>query len=329
MSDDLAVEPDDATESTSAVFDAGGFAAPERANDDGALAALPPMPVLPAEPPAELRYRRAFDLKRNLTALGDSWHIIWGLIVRQFRAQYSQQVIGVAWEVLGPLAQMIMFTVILNNVSTASSFKTGGVPKALYLYVGLVAWSFYSSSVMTGGSSLAGNPLLNKVYAPREVFPIAQVATSGIDALISCVLFPILCVVFDHMPSVVTFYYLIPLAFLLVLFSTAITLFVSALTVYARDLRSGLPLVMQLGMLMPGIIYPVSRVHQLHSAMAHTIYTAIFPISAIAEGMRNAVFFHSGPDWSYVGVAAISICLYLAGGFLVFKKLEGGFADVS
>jgi len=161
-----------------------------------------------------------------------------------------------------------MFTIVLNNVSTNGTFKTGGVPKGLYLYVGLVAWSFYSSALITGASSLTGNPLLNKVYAPREVFPISQVATSGIDALIACALFPILCVVFDRMPSLETFYWLIPLSILLVAFAVAITLFVSALTVYARDLRSGLPLITQLGMLMPGIIYPVSRVTQLHSVTA-------------------------------------------------------------
>ena len=53
----------------------------------------------------------------------------------------------------------------------------------------------------SAGSSLVGNPLLNKVYAPREVFPIAQVCSSGVDAFASAALTPLLFLAAGRWPS--------------------------------------------------------------------------------------------------------------------------------
>ena len=81
---------------------------------------------LPDGPPPELRYRRALRVGPALRELGRSRHIIVGLVVRQVRSQYSQQVLGLAWAVLAPLAQMVVFTFLLNRVGK-STFDTGGV----------------------------------------------------------------------------------------------------------------------------------------------------------------------------------------------------------
>src|ERR671925_228466 len=92
------------------------------------------------------------------------------------------RVLGVAWAVLTPLALMVVFTVFFQRVAKVD---TGGAPYALFAYLGLLPWTFFSTSVNQGGQSLILNiPLLNKVAFPREVFPIAYVVVNPLAAVI-------------------------------------------------------------------------------------------------------------------------------------------------
>mgnify|MGYP003353731059 CR=1 FL=1 len=55
---------------------------------------LEPRPPVPDSPPPEIRYRRALAFGTSGRELWGSRHIIRGLVVRQVRSQYSQQVLG-------------------------------------------------------------------------------------------------------------------------------------------------------------------------------------------------------------------------------------------
>ena len=277
-----------------------------------------------AAPPAGLRYRRALEVIPAVTALLRARAIIVGLVIRQVRSTYSQQVLGLAWALMTPLAQMLVFTVLLNRIPEKEGVDTHGVPAPLWLFVGLVAWSFFASAVQTGGTSLVGNPLLNKIYAPREVFPIAQVASSLLNAFAQALMLPILMLFTGHGISVTALWAPIPLAILLV-FSVAISLFVSAITVYARDLRSGLPLLLQLAMFLPGVLYPVSKL----PVTWRGIYTALLPVGSMIDQLRNCFFYNQPPRASVILIASVSSLVWLTAGFLFFKRLETGFADVS
>lgn len=283
-----------------------------------------PLPQIADSPPPELRYRRALRLGAAVRALWRSRHIIGGLVVRQVRSQYSQQVLGLAWAVLTPFAQMLVFTFLLNRVGGGKAVDTGGVWTPLFLYLGLTAWSFFSSSVSSGGASLVGNPLLNKVYAPREVFPLSQVASSGIDALASTLMLPLLFLADGRWPSA-TFYWAPLMLVILLGFAVAISLFVSAITVYVRDLRSGLPLLLQLGLFLTPVLYPVTEI----PADARVAYMAVNPVGAVIDGLRRCLFYDRAPNATYTAVAAASTAVYLVVAFMVFKRLETGFADVS
>ncbi len=312
---------------------ATGAGAPATATDEERAAnplARFPVPVLPDKPPAEWRYRRAFEFGASIKALWRSGAIIWGLIVRQLRSTYSQQVFGLAWTVLTPLAQMGIFTILLrraNSTSKKQLIHTHGVPGAVWVYVGLLLWGFYSGAVSTAGTSLVGNPLLNKVYAPREVFPIAQVATSGFDAIVSTLILPILLfVTMTGLTWSTLWAAALPVA-ALVLYATGIGLFVSGLTVYARDLRSGLPIIMSLGLFMPGVLYGVNDAWT--SVKVQSVYAAIFPVGQLCDSARRAVLIGDLPGGLPFWIAIVASAIYFLICFSVFKRMETGFADVS
>ena len=112
---------------------------------------------------------------------------------------------------------------------------------------------------------------------------------------------------------------------ILLVFSVAISLFVSAITVYARDLRSGLPLLLQLAMFLPGVLYPVSKL----PVSWRGVYTALLPVGSMIDQLRNCFFYNQPPRASVILIATVSSLVWLTAGFLFFKRLETGFADVS
>ena len=215
-----------------------------------------PGPV-PTAPPPELRYRRAFRFKSSLSELWSSRGIIWSLTVRDIRSTYSQEVLGIAWALVAPVTLMVLFTFLANRFD--GKIATGGVWYPLFAYVGLLPWTFFSSSVSSGGTSLVGNALLNKVYAPREVFPIADILGSIVNVACASIALAVLFVLDGTWPAA-TCYWVIPLALILFVFTTGATLFIAGLTVYLRDMRHALPLILQGGLILSPIIYGMDQI---------------------------------------------------------------------
>lgn len=288
---------------------------------NGAAALVMP-PSVPDSPPPEKRYRRAFQFKSAGTALWRSRTIVWSLTIRDLRSTYSQEILGFAWALLTPLVMMVVFTFLQGRIST--HINTHHVWYPVFLYVGLMPWTFFSGSVSSGGTSLVGNPLLNKVYAPREVFPIAEILGTIVSTLCASVALLVLFVLGNVWPATTSFW-AIPLLLILLVFTLGITLLVSAMTVYLRDMRHALPLFLQVGLFVTPILYGLSEI----PAKFRMAYVVINPIAAIIDGLRRCVLYNQSPQLNYTLVAAGVSCVWLFFSFAIFKRLETGFADVS
>ena len=275
-----------------------------------------------AGPPRELLYKHRFHMA---VALRDAWRsreLMLTLAERDLRARYKQTTLGAAWAVLLPLMLMIVFTLFLQRVAR---FDTNGVPYPLFSYAALIPWGFFASTVTTGGQSLiSNNSLLNKVACPREVFPLAGAVTAGVDMLVSIGVFVILFAIERFTPKLTTLW--VPLLFVVqAVFTVAVALIVSAALVYVRDLRQALPIMLQLGLFATPVAYGMELIPQ----QFRTIYSFINPLAPVIDGYRRAVLLGLPPDWSLFGVGAFGAVLMLVGGYVFFKRLEVGFADVA
>lgn len=276
----------------------------------------------PAGFPVELRFRRKVRFVPGMRELWSARDLIRTLSERDLRARYKQAVLGFAWSIVNPVILMIAFTFFFQRVAHVA---TGGVPYPLYTYVGLVPWTFFSASVGNGGSSLLGNlSLLNKVYCPREVFPLASVATCAFDAAISCVVLVVLFFVYTFAPKVTTVWTPLLLAIQLA-FGLGVTFVVATVTVYLRDLRHAVGILLQLGLFATPIAYPLSVI----PAGFLPAYAALNPLGPVIDGYRRAILQGLAPQWDLVGIAAVSATAWLVGGYWMFKKLEPGIADVA
>ena len=275
----------------------------------------------PERPSPEDRFRRKVRLLASIAELLRSREMVRSVAERELRARYKQTYLGYAWAVITPFTFMLAFTLFFRRVADVD---TGGAPYALFAYLGLIPWSFFSTAVNLGGHSLiSATPLLNKVYCPREVFPIGSVSIAFVDSAISLgalvVLFAILGVV-PHTEAV-----WLPLLWSIqVAFTVGVVLILSSVVVYFRDLRAITPLALQLGLFATPIAYSLEKV----PVSIRPYYVFVNPPAAVIDASRRTVLHGLSPDWSQLGLAAASAFGVLLVAYWIFKKLEGGIADV-
>jgi ABC-type polysaccharide/polyol phosphate export permease len=278
----------------------------------------------PSAPRPEIRFHRHVDYRRALVEIWGARELIRTLAERDLRARYKQTVLGLAWAVVTPLLLMGVFTLVFTKLSKVDSH---GAPYVLFAYTGLVPWTFFSSSLTGGGSSLVANmSIVNKIYCPREVFPIAAIATALVDTLISTAVLGIIFAATGTVPKVQTAY--VPLALLVLsAFALGMTLIVASLLVYLRDLRQALPILLQLGLFATPVAYGIELIAKSHTKLL--VYSALNPLAPVIDTIRRTTLFGQAPDWGSLGAGAATSVLVLAGGYWLFKKLETGIADVA
>ncbi|MGH2596895.1 MAG: ABC transporter permease [Actinomycetota bacterium] len=279
-------------------------------------------PAIPMEPPEELRFRRRLHPVDAVRELWRARELLATLAERDLRVRYKQAYLGAAWALIAPVTLMIVFTLVFHRVAKVD---TGGAPYPLFAYLGLLPWGFFSSSVSSGGSSLvSNNSLLNKVYCPREVFPLYNIVVAGADMAVASLVLLILFPITGYSPKSTSYW--VPLLFLVQLaFTMGVTLVASSLLVYLRDLRQVIPFFLQLGLFATPVAYSMSFIPSQY----RTLYAIVNPLGPVIDGYRRAVLYGQGPNWHLVIPAACSAFVIMVAGFAVFKRLETHFADVA
>jgi ABC-2 type transport system permease protein/lipopolysaccharide transport system permease protein len=272
-------------------------------------------------PPVELRYRRRLGVRRAAAELWSSRELIRTLAEREYRVRYKQAAIGFAWAFLTPLALMAVFTIFFQHVAKVE--QSGPYP--IFAYLGLLPWTFFSTSLQQGGLSLVLNvPLLNKVYCPREVFPIASCVVAGLDTLIATTGLFVLFAIYQTAPAATSVW--VPVLMCVqIAFTVGLTLLFSIVMVYLRDLRYALPIFLQLALFATPVAYGLDAI----PSSLRPIYCALNPMAAVIDGYRRTVLEGVAPDWQLVGISAVTAFSLLLFGYFVFKRLETGVADVA
>jgi ABC-2 type transport system permease protein/lipopolysaccharide transport system permease protein len=248
--------------------------------------------------------------------------LIIALAERDLRVRYKQAVLGIAWAIFTPIVMMLAFTLVFTKLG---GVETDGIPYPLFSYIALIPWTFFSGSLLAGGMSLSTNvPLLNKLYCPREVFPLGTIAVAAVDALVSTVVLLALFPILGYAPTWQAVYAPVMLL-ILGSFTVGMTLAISATVIYMRDLRVALPILVQLGLFVTPVAYGADAVTSSRAGLI--AYSAINPLVPVIDGLRRTVLLGESPDWASELAGGGTALLVLVGGFLLFKRLETGFAD--
>jgi lipopolysaccharide transport system permease protein len=238
---------------------------------------------------------------------------------RDIKIRYRQTAIGVLWAVLQPLLGMVVFTVIFNRMAAV---RSDGPPYPLFVYAGLVPWTFFANSVSQSSNSLVGNQqLVSKIYFPRIFIPLASIGAMLLDLLISLALLAVLMLRYHWHVSVQLMW--LPLFVLgSFLAASGVGLILSSLNVVFRDVKYIVPFFVQIGLFITPVIYPLHYVPQRWQMLI-----GLNPMAGMVLGFRYALLGSQLPWTLAIVSSGVSLGLFIIG-LLIFRQMERFFADV-
>jgi lipopolysaccharide transport system permease protein len=276
-------------------------------------------PSLPDEPLVRIRPGKSWSVVdfRELWAYRELFYF---LVWRDLKVRYKQTVLGVAWAIIQPLFTMLIFTLFFGRLAGVPS---DGVPYPVFVYAGLLLWTFFSNAVTASGNSLVGNSnLLSKVYFPRLFIPSATVGAALVDLSIAFVILVGLMIYYSV--AVTWSILMLPVLVLLTtLLAVAIGTWLSALNVKYRDIRFALPFLIQIWMFVSPIIYPPSFVPEKWRWLL-----ALNPLTGIIDSFRVSLFAHQEFNWGMLAISTVITLALLAYSAYAFWRMEENFADI-
>jgi len=259
-----------------------------------------------------------FDL--DWSALWEYRELLYLLVWRDIKVRYKQTAIGVGWVLLQPLITMLIFTVIFGQLAKVPS---DGVWYPVFTLTALLPWTYFSQAITRSGGSLVANAnLVNKIYFPRLLLPLATIVAPLVDLALSLVLlFGLLA--YAGIP--LTWKVITLPAFILLAMLTAmgLSLFLSAINVRYRDVGHAIPFLVQVWMFVSPIVYPVSLVPE-----QWRLLYSLNPMVGVIEGFRWALLGKDPPDPGVMAGSYIVLFVVLMAGTVYFKRMERQFADV-
>lgn len=245
--------------------------------------------------------------------------LLYFLVWRDVKVRYKQAVLGAGWAVLQPAMAMVIFTIIFGRLV---KLPTDGSPYPVFVYAGLLPWTFFSNAVTTASNSLVNSAnLITKVYFPRVIIPLAAVGAGLVDFTVAFGLLIIL-LVWYHIPLTPWFALVPVFLFLTIIAAVGVGTILSALTVNYRDFRWVLPFAIQVWLYATPVTYASSVV-----PVKWRVAFGLNPMAGVVEGFRSAVLGRP-PLWTLVETSAVVAVTTLVLGLVYFQRVERTFVDV-
>jgi ABC-type polysaccharide/polyol phosphate export permease len=254
--------------------------------------------------------------------------LLLSLTWRDVRVRYKQSFLGIAWAVLLPVSMMLVFTFVFTRAIDARAVMDLQMPYALYAYVGLVPWTFFSLSLGGCVNSLVANRnLVTKVYFPREVFPLSCVGSSFIDFFIALIVLAALMAYF-HLAGEWSFVgrpslLIVPLLILVqVALTVGLGMLLAMANLFYRDVRQVFGVGIQLMMFVSAVVVPIPDNGSRLSALL-----SFNPLVPIITGYRDCIIHGRSPAFRGVAYSAVVALVVLVAGWWLFRRASYRFAE--
>ena len=232
---------------------------------------------------------------------------------RALRARYRGSALGVLWSFLNPLLLLAVYTLVFGFIYRP---RLGALPDpyALFLFTGLLPWTWLATSLTEASQSIVdGGALLKKVAFPAETLPLTAVLANAAHFLLAA---PILLVFLyfatpSFGPAAVAALAAVTIE---LLYAAGLALAVAALGLFYRDVRDILAHVLTLWFFTTPILY---QLEGLPGALRQLI--ALNPLTPVFNAYQESLFFGRLPDWRPLAVSGLIGVAVLVGGYAIFE----------
>ncbi len=239
---------------------------------------------------------------------------------RDIKVRYKQTAIGIIWAVLQPFLTMVVFSIFFGRVVGISS---GGIPYPIFSFSGLLFWNYFSNSLSTTSASVVSSQaIIQKIYFPKIIIPLASTAVFLVDFFFAFIIFAGLMVYYQFCPTLVGILLIIPSIVITFFSFSGLGLIFAALNVKYRDIRYALPFFIQLLIFLTPVIYPINILGK------YQWLWYLNPMSGVIETMRAGLLGVGAINWGLFAFSALLSFFLFFIGILYFKRSERFFADL-
>ena len=276
---------------------------------------------LNTEKNAELVVKRTGEKESFLQSIREIFsyrEMINAFIRRDLRGRYKGSVLGFLWTFINPLLQLCVYSAVFSLILRVDRPKY-----YLFLFVALIPWIFFSSSVQGGSSCiLAYKDMVKKIYFPREVLPIATVTTNFVNMLF-CFIVIFGVVIFSRTAiNPVAILCLIPVFAVEYILALGMAFLVSAITVYLRDMEHILGIVLMAWQYLTPVLYDYEMVPE-----EYRLIFSLNPMTPVISAYRDILYYSKVPDLTtLLSAFAMGVAVLIVGWF-TFAKLKRRFAE--
>mgnify|MGYP001829229423 FL=1 len=266
---------------------------------------------------------------RPVRPIWRQWNLISNFGRRDLKAKFSGSLLGFTWSLVVPLASLGIYTVIFSIVFRVAPPALGNGRDgifALWLFAGLVLWSFFSSTVNAGiGGLLGAGPLLQKIFFPAYAPVLGAGLAVGMQSLIELSLLLVVLLVLGNLSWT---WLLVPaLLALFAVFAAGIATAIAILNVYFRDLAHFVAVGLQLLFYLTPIIYTPEFVPESWRGIPLRGIVEFSPLSEFLTLFRALVYDLSPGtlvDWASV---LLWSALALGWASLVYRRRGGDLGE--
>ena len=258
----------------------------------------------------------------NLARLGRYRGLIQSLVARELKARYRGSVLGFFWSFINPLLLLLVYSFVFKFVITNKN--PDAEPYALFLFCGILPWTWFSASLSeSAGVLISGGNLIKKVLFPAEILPIVSVLSNMVHFFLGLPILAAFLVYYQRPLQIIELVWFPVVVLVQLVLTLGFALILSALTVHFRDIRDILANLLTVWFFATPIIYPYFQ-----APKATQRFLTFNPFMHLAVSYQEILFFQ-GPfghmKWLLV-LGLISVVFFLFG-YFVFDRLRDTFAE--
>ena len=248
--------------------------------------------------------------------------LIRNLVISDLKVKYASSALGFAWSMLNPLMMLLVLYFVFSNVfKDQHNF-------AVYMLIGLLAWRFFTNGTMSALNSIVGKPsLVTKIYIPRQILTLSttlsSLVSSTLEFLVLIPLIFVLGVVFHQdigLNITIVLFPIVQVMFFFIIYGLALLL--ASMYVYFRDLNQIWEVLIQLGMFLSPIVYPLTIIPN-----KYMFFYMLNPVTRVIGMYRDILLYGTIPTLLDFVIVIVATVILLGFGTAVFNKLSRRFAE--
>lgn len=241
------------------------------------------------------------------------------LVARDLKVRYSNSILGVVWSLFSPLLMTLVYYVVFTFLVPS------GIQKfPVFIMAGLLPWTFFTNSLFGTTLAVSSNGhLINRVYFPREVLPLASVLANGVNFLIALTLLFGFIAAFQIQLGW-SLLWLPVIVIIQTLFSLGLGLLLAALNVFFRDTQQ----LVEVGTLAWFFVTPIIySIDLIHNVTLKVLLEVVNPMAGLVVAYRHVLYSGNSPQLELLAVTALEAVAMFVIGSLIFRRLSPTFAE--